>query len=238
MHFLDITLPTLAENLALDEALLLEAEGTTGNQMLRVWEWIQAGVVLGAGSPLCEDVDRAACEADGVAIGRRSSGGGTVLLGTGCLCYTLVLDYERAAELSQVRSSFCFILGKVGEALADDSRRIELAGTSDLALCGRKFSGNAQQRKRTHLLHHGTLLYNFDISRAGRYLRMPARQPDYRRQREHSDFLTNLTVSRQELIQRLRQAWGVKAEATAWPRDTVQQLIRDKYSRLEWIRRR
>ena len=32
------------------------------------------------------------------------------------------------------------------------------------------FSGNAQQRKRSHLLHHGSLLYDFDLKLIGRYL--------------------------------------------------------------------
>ena len=36
MYFLDLTLPTLAENLALDEALLLDAEAG-GPEVLRLW---------------------------------------------------------------------------------------------------------------------------------------------------------------------------------------------------------
>ncbi|HEV3117610.1 MAG TPA: lipoate--protein ligase family protein, partial [Gemmataceae bacterium] len=85
MYLLDLTLPTIAENLALDEALLLEAEAG-GAEVLRFWEWKRPAVVLGAGSRLADDVDEAACHADGVPILRRSSGGGTVLLGSGCLC--------------------------------------------------------------------------------------------------------------------------------------------------------
>src|SRR5437667_5341974 len=90
MRFLDLTLPTAAENLALDEALLLEAEAGRGGEVLRLWEWSRYAVVLGAGCRLAE-VDEAACAADAVPILRRASGGGTVLLGPGCLCYTLVL---------------------------------------------------------------------------------------------------------------------------------------------------
>ena len=47
MDFLNVSLPTLAENVALDEALLLEAEAG-GPALLRVWEWSQFAVVLGA----------------------------------------------------------------------------------------------------------------------------------------------------------------------------------------------
>src|SRR5687768_15507648 len=98
MHWLDHTLPTPAENLALDEALLLEAEAGRAGEVLRIWEWPTPAVVLGAGGSIADDVNKPACAADGVPIARRASGGGTVLLGRGCLLYSLVLRYDRAPE--------------------------------------------------------------------------------------------------------------------------------------------
>ena len=85
-------------------------------------------------------------------LARRSSGGGTVLLGPGCLLYSLVLRYDRAAELRDIRKSYHWILGHVTEALPG----VTVAGPSDLAVGGRKIGGSAQQRKRDHLLHHGS----------------------------------------------------------------------------------
>src|SRR5262245_55423227 len=117
MDFLDLTLPTLTENLALDEALLLALETDRGGDVLRVWEWPPYAVVLGAGCWLSRDVDEAACRADGVEIVRRSSGGGTVLLGPGCLLYTLVLSYNRDDALREIGSSYRYILGRVAESL-------------------------------------------------------------------------------------------------------------------------
>src|SRR5437868_4167557 len=134
MDFLGLTLPTLAENLALDEALLRRAEAEPGCEMLRLWEGPAPAVVLGAGGVLAADVDEAACLADGVPIARRSSGGGTVLLGKGCLLYTLVLAYDRAPPLTQIGSSYAYILDRVGAALAVPG--LGPAGTSDLALAG------------------------------------------------------------------------------------------------------
>src|SRR5262249_36514773 len=112
------------------------------------------------------------------------------------------------------------------------------AGISDLALGGRKFSGNAQQRKRGHLLHHGTLLYAFDVGRIARYLRLPPRQPEYRAGRSHRDFLRNLTLPREELKCRLQATWQPEEELVAWPEDQVRQLVREKYGLTEWVRRR
>jgi lipoate-protein ligase A len=238
MQFLDLTLPSLAENLALDEALLLEADEGRGGEVLRLWEWPTPAVVLGAGCWLARDVDEDACRADGVPILRRASGGGTVLLGHGCLLYSLVLRYERSPALHDITASYRYLLDRVREALADLLPAIEHAGISDLAAAGRKFSGNAQQRKRHHLLHHGTLLYDFDLAQVGRYLRMPERQPDYRGRRDHAAFLGNLPAAADELRQRLRHACGAMTVLPTWPEDAVGQLVSEKYATGAWTRRR
>jgi lipoate-protein ligase A len=238
MRILDLTLPTLAENLALDEAVLLEAEAGRGGEVLRFWSWAKPAVVLGAGCRLVEDVDEAACRADGVPILRRASGGGTVLQGAGCLSFSLVLAYTRDPALQDIHASYAYILGRVRDALADLLPGVEHAGTSDLAAGGRKFSGNAQQRKRSHLLHHGTLLYAFDLGRVGCYLRVPARQPEYRAGRGHDAFLMNLPAMPDDLRRRLRAAWTVDGDVAEWPAGVVRQLVQEKYSRPEWTRRR
>jgi lipoate-protein ligase A len=236
MHFLDATLASAEENLALDEALLLEAEAGRAGEVLRVWEYPNLAVVLGSGCKLAEDCDESACLAGGVPILRRSSGGGTVLLGKGCLCYSLVLRYDRSPLLTDVRRSYRLILAGVMEALGRSG--VEQAGISDLSLEGRKFSGNAQQRKRNHLLHHGTILYAFDLSLVPRYLRQPLRQPEYRAGREHEAFLRNLEVGREELILGLRRAWGAEEQSPGWPEGEVRRLGQEKYATAAWNRRR
>jgi lipoate---protein ligase len=238
MRYLSLSLPALEENLALDEALLLEAEEGNGSGCLRLWEWPSPAIVLGAAGRLAEDVNESACLADGVPVFRRSSGGGTVLLGRGCLLFSLILEYRRTQELSEILSSYRFILGHIADALSPLQAGLEFAGTSDLAMGGRKVSGNSQQRKRRYLLHHGTLLYDFAMEPVERYLYLPGRQPEYRRGRTHREFLTNLVVGREELIQRLRNCWDADDLAESWPQDQVRRLVAEKYARAEWIRRR
>jgi lipoate-protein ligase A len=236
MYFLDLTLDSCAENLALDEALLLEAEAGQAGEVLRLWEWPRPTVVLGSGCSLVQDVDIDACRADGVPILRRSSGGGTVLLGSGCLCFSLVLAFARDEQLTEVRPSYHHILGRLLDGLGIGE--LAIAGISDLAWATTKISGNAQQRKRQHLLHHGTILYTFDLALVGRYLRMPARQPDYRAGRNHDAFLINLDRSRDWLRYRLRTVWQADEERPSWPGDEVRRLVEEKYARREWIERR
>jgi lipoate-protein ligase A len=238
MNLLDLTLPTAVENIALDEALLLQAETGAGDEVLRFWEWTDPVVVLGSGGRWTEDIDEAACLADDVPVLRRASGGGTVLLAQGCLCFSLVLAYDRAAELCGIRPSYQFVLSHVQAALADLVPGATLAGISDLAADGRKFSGNAQQRKRKFLLHHGTLLYGLDLALVARYLRQPVRQPSYRDRRAHQDFLMNLPVGVEALKDRLQAAWQAETTSVAVPTDIVQRLVAEKHGRQEWIRRR
>lgn len=237
MFLLDVVLNTLAENLALDEALLLQAE-QGGPEVLRLWEWPSAAVILGAGCRLTLDVDEQACRTDGVPILRRSSGGGTVLLDEGCLLYSLILAQDRDAQLGHVRTSYDWILQRMIDAFTPLGIDLKQAGTSDLILGQRKVSGNAQQRKRTHLLHHGTLLYGFKLAEAERYLRLPERQPDYRGQRSHGDFLGNLPLPAAALRSLLSRAWDAHELLPEWPEQSVRELVREKYGREDWTRRR
>ena len=71
---------------------------------------------------------------------------------------------------------------------------LAIRGTSDLVLGDRKVSGNAQRRGRRALLHHGTLLYDFDAQWMMRYLKEPRRQPSYRAERTHEAFVTNMPL--------------------------------------------
>jgi lipoate-protein ligase A len=238
MRLLDLVLPTAAENVALDEALLLEAEAGTGGETLRFWELPDPAVVLGAGGVVADDVDDDACRADGVIVLRRASGGGTVLLGPGCLLFTLVLRTDRTPELAAINASYRYILGRTLAALNGLLPGMSQAGVSDMTADGRKWSGNAQQRKRDHILHHGSLLYGFDLSRVGRYLRKPPKQPDYRGNRGHDDFLMNLPATADDLKRRLRVAWGADETTADWPADRVAELVAEKYGRDEWNRRR
>src|SRR5262249_46723042 len=140
MQLLDLTLPELADNLALDEALLLRAEAG-GPEGLRCWEWQRLAVIIGAGGKWGEEADAPACQRGGVPVMRRSSGGGAVLLGPGCLCYSLVLAYNRRPALADLHASYRYILETIAAALAPLAPGIAPAGISDLAIADKKYSG-------------------------------------------------------------------------------------------------
>src|SRR5882672_8728147 len=110
MNYLDFTLPTPAENLACDEALLNWAEQRGGPGIVRFWESPQPFVVLGYANKVKEEVDLAVCRELRVPILRRCSGGGTVLQGPGCLNYALVLKIDEDSPLQSIAGTNSFVM--------------------------------------------------------------------------------------------------------------------------------
>jgi lipoate---protein ligase len=241
MYHLPLTLETPAANLALDESLLDAAvEGELPGEVLRLWEPAEFFVVLGRSSQLSE-VRTDACRRDGVAVLRRPSGGATILTGPGCLMYAVVLDADRRPELRSVDRAHELVLGKVAAALAPFARDVARHGTSDLTVPAPragdpplKFSGNSLRLKRQRLLYHGTILYDFPLDRIEAWLADPARRPNYRGERGHRQFVTNLPATRTALESALTAAWNASAPLTIWPRDRTAELAATRYATLEW----
>lgn len=180
------------ESVALDAALFEALEAGAGDETLHIWESPRPAVVVGRFGNIEREVDGPACCADEVPVVRRISGGGAVVVGPGCLNYSLLLSLDGRPELRDVARSYDLILGWVAEALGVSG--LCRAGASDLVLDGRKIGGSAQRRGRRALLHHGTLLYAFDTAVLERYLKPPPRQPAYRANRPHTAFVTNAPV--------------------------------------------
>lgn len=235
MHLLDLTLPTPAENLALDEALLEQAEqGSRPVELLRLWEPTDPLVVIGRASKLHEEVDFATCDTRGVPVLRRSSGGATIVTGPGCLMYAVVLSYQLHPQLGSLDVCHRYVMQRIQAALAKEVPQVDFQGTCDLTLNGRKFSGNSLRCKRTHLIYHGTLLYDFDLTLIHELLQTPPRMPDYREGRPHESFVTNIPITRDILRKRLIEAWEIEGPQTDWPREATEKLVAEKYTNPQW----
>jgi lipoate-protein ligase A len=260
----ELTLPTPAENLALDEALLDWAEEENSEwEFLRIWESPQPVVVVGRSTRVAQEVDVDACSDRGIPILRRSSGGAAIVAGPGCLMYAVVLSYRLRPELKDIRRAHGFVLGRLADALSQRGLAVAHAGTSDLVLsegarshpegtrrgasksdpnlaprssllAPRKFSGNSLRAKRTHLVYHGTLLYDFDLALIESCLRMPARMPNYRAVRAHRDFVTNLPMDRQSLVEAVDAAWPTESAVIDWPAERVAKLVEERFSSVSW----
>jgi lipoate-protein ligase A len=174
---------------------------------------------------------------------RRCSGGGTVLQGPGCLNYTLVLRITDDGPLRTIGQSNQFIMEHNRAAIESLFRtfnlqpstfNLSIGGHTDLVIGGRKFSGNSQRRRKNFLLFHGTFLLDFDLPLIGELLQMPSKQPDYRRNRAHGEFLVNLKAPADQLKNALNKAWNASEELHDFPKQETHRLAVEKYSTAGW----
>ncbi len=239
MQLLDLTLDAAAENLALDEALLDAAEQAEDKncEVLRLWEPRQLMVVAGSSSRLADEVKLDVCARRGVPVLRRASGGATIVTGPGCLMYAVVLSYQHRPELRSIDQAHQYVLGAIAGVLRQKVPGVARAGISDLVLRDKKFSGNSLRCKRNYFLYHGTLLYRFPLQEIGELLKLPTRQPEYRQQRSHADFVINLPLAPAVLRQSLITAFGASEISRDWPHALTSQLAAEKYGHKEWVER-
>lgn len=237
---LDVELPSVAENLALDEALLAEAhDGHRSGVVVRTWMAAEPTVVLGSSSHVELEVDLEACAAAGVTVVRRPTGGLTVVLGPGCLLWSVVVAWP--GPLPAIEAVHAALLDPLAAAIRAAGRPVERSGTSDLSIATpdglRKVSGNALRVRRQAVLYHGTLLDQFDIELVGRVLRHPPREPAYRAGRDHASFLANLHLGRDRLQGAVHDAFAAHEPAAGWPREQVADLVRCRYGSPAWTHR-
>lgn len=209
------------------------------SRVLRIWEPEQSMVVLGRSSPAQAEVNLEACRHENVWVGRRVSGGQTIVTGLGCLMYGVVIDYHSRPELRMLDRAHEYVMTRMKEAIASLGISVEINGVSDLTFEGKKFSGNSMRCVKDRFLYHGTMIcQDFDLSCVTKYLKRPVREPEYRAGRSHEDFLTRLPVTCKSLRQAIINQWGAKE---VLPPDQVDSLLRDaeqlavsKYGAAEW----
>jgi len=220
----------------MDQALLEACEAGEAPPTLRFWESAVRFVVVGYANKRAEDVRLDGCRRDRAPVLRRTTGGGSVVQGPGCLNFCVVLrkdalgdphaPVDRAIRALQTRHE-----QRLGEAFGE---AIRMRGLSDLAVGDFKISGSALRFGRVHLLFHATLLLDFDIPSVDALLDLPRRQPDYRRQRSHAEFLRNLEKPAHRARRALRAAWDAREPLREPPYRRMRDIIARQYGSPEW----
>lgn len=171
---------------------LVEQARATGRALCRVYRPQETCVVLGRGGSEERELHRAAIDADGVTVYRRPGGGGAVVLDEGNLVVVLALPLP---GLGAVTAAFRLASDLVIAALtACGVPGVEQRGVSDLVLGDRKLGGSCLRRERGLVHYATTLLVEPRLELLERYLQHPPREPEYRKRRPHSDFVTTLST--------------------------------------------
>ena len=126
------------------------------DKVLIVWR-NKPAVIVGCYQNICREVDAYALKKAGIPIVRRMSGGGTVYHDLGNINYTLIHDKEGFIDYDDFLIPVIGALNRLGVKAHKDK-------TCDIAIGSKKISGSAQKVSSGRVLHHGTLLFESDLS--------------------------------------------------------------------------
>ena len=154
MIYIPSATTSAAENLAAEEYLLTRV---TEGDLLMLWKSAPT-VVVGKFQNAYGEVSVGETLRRGIALVRRNSGGGTVYHDGGNLNFTMISD---RGENSPDYERF---LTPVIAALRDLGIPADMGDAFDITVDGCKVSGNAQSVVKNRVMHHGTLLFDADLT--------------------------------------------------------------------------
>lgn len=225
-----------AFNLALEEYALTRME----RELIILWR-NAASVIIGRNQNAVEEMDMDYVRTHGITVIRRQSGGGAVFHDLGNINYTVIhrLGEDDFSNYHKFTAPICAFLRTLGV----DAR---LEGRNDLLIDGMKFSGNAQAVKNGRIMHHGTILFNADVTQLAGALRPRPAKIASKGIKSVRSRVTNVAehlpepMAVEEFFDRLanyfRQETGQIGEYELTPEDiaAVNCLVEEKYGLWEW----
>lgn len=216
-----------AENMAIDQALLEEAD-RSGRTVLRLYRWDPPCLSFGRNEPALVRYDRAAIARLGLDVVRRPTGGRAVW-------HEQEVTYAVAAPLAlfgSLRKSYHWIherlvtalrsLG-VAAAIAPDHRPVRPADRStacfaaavggEVLAASRKVIGSAQLRQGTAFLQHGSIL----LDGSQDLVRVVSRQPSAVNGETTLSAVLGRPVSFDEVAAAIVAAWGGRLTPSECP---------------------
>ena len=124
-------------------------------------------IIVGKYQNTISEINEEAVRERGIRVVRRLSGGGAVYHDMGNLNFTFITDAGGSGTLDM--KLFC---EPVVRTLAALGVRAEVNGRNDITIDGKKFSGNSQYLRQGRVMHHGTIMFDSDLSVVGEALRV------------------------------------------------------------------
>ena len=222
-------------NLALEEHLFKGDE-----DVVMLWQSKNA-IVVGKHQNTLSEINYPVVLDQGIDVARRLSGGGTVYHDLGNLNFTFIQTGEREKLVD-----FKKFLDPVMKALNAMGLETYQGKRNEIMLAGKKISGNAEHTFKNRVLHHGTLLFNSNISTLIKSLRVnPLKFQDkaiksvQSRVTNISDHLSGIDFEqfREWLATSLKEQFGIEKDYELSSTDIteVENLIDQKYKTWDWI---
>ncbi|MGZ9414049.1 lipoate--protein ligase [Mycoplasma sp. 5370] len=142
-------------NLVLEE--IMTKDETNKEDIIFLYQHENA-VIIGRNQNAYKEVKFDVLEQENIELYRRLSGGGAVYHDLGNLNFSFITT-------NKTERSYSNFLEPVLEFLHTLNLNAEFKGRNDLVINGFKFSGNAQFIYKNKIVHHGTMLFNANLSK-------------------------------------------------------------------------
>ena len=237
LSYLDLTTTDPAFNLAAEQYVFDSLPRDRAYFML--WQNDNA-IIVGKYQNTFAEINEAYVKEHGIRVVRRLSGGGAVYHDLGNLNFTFIAD---AGTLSTL--NFTIFCEPVIRTLAKFGITAEVNGRNDMTIDGRKFSGNSQYLKQGRIMHHGTILFDSDLSVVSNALQVDESKFQSKASKSVRSRVTNVAAYlsapvslpefRSALLADIAQSAGGEAYVfSASDLAAIEKLRAERYGTWEW----
>lgn len=237
LSYLDLTTTDPAFNLAAEQYVFDSLPRDRAYFML--WQNDNA-IIVGKYQNTFAEINEAYVKEHGIRVVRRLSGGGAVYHDLGNLNFTFIAD---AGTLSTL--NFTIFCEPVIRTLAKFGVTAEVNGRNDMTIDGRKFSGNSQYLKQGRIMHHGTILFDSDLSFVSNALQVDESKFQSKASKSVRSRVTNVAAYlptpvslpefRSALLADIAQSAGGEAYVfSASDLAAIEKLRAERYGTWEW----
>lgn len=226
-------------NLALEEYFLKHKD--IKEDILILWQNDNT-IVVGKNQNTYEELNAEYVNDNNINVVRRLSGGGAVYHDLGNLNFTIIQPSS-----SDHKNDFSFFTKPIIECLNKLGADAAFSGRNDILLDGKKISGNSQYFCKDKLLHHGTLLFNSEMTVLTKALKVKKEKFESKGVKSVGSRVTNISdyidksISLErfknmlvETVFEYRKGEIKNYELTDTDIEKINELVKNKYGTWEW----
>lgn len=172
-------------------------ETNVDTPLVKVWIPMETCIVLGRSNQPSDSLFIEKVIEDSIPVYKRPSGGETVLLSNQMLVLSITVKQtgfkSGKSYFEKYNTKVISVLKNFG---IDD---LEYRGISDIAIRNLKILGSAVYQNKDVVFYHAVINVSESIALIEKYLKHPKREPDYRSNRNHKEFVTSLVQEKYDV---------------------------------------